>query len=167
MESSLRSYKNRRSSSIASDIVSDLISSPRRNNKKTDKGLSLLDEFNAVDVVEGKQDVRRQVLQDTEEKTGEKLELIHTDEGNQIENKNFQYDLSMVEKFETNERKPSLSTRNIISPLEQIIMEEETEEKGNDEIDDNSFDDSLHHMSQDSYPPQTSTPMKVSFFRLC
>ena len=166
MESSLRSYKNRRSSSIASDIVSDLISSPRRNNKKTDKGLSLLDEFNAVDVAEDKQDVARQILQDTEEKTGEKLELIHTDEGNQIENENFQYDLSM-DKFETSERKPSLSTRNIISPLEQIIMEEGTEEKGIDQIDDNSFDDSLHHMSQDSYPPQTSTPMKVSFFRLC
>ena len=166
MESSLRSYKNRRSSSIVSDIVSDLISSPRRNNKKTDKGLSLLDEFNAVDVVDDKQDVPRQVLQDTEEKTGEKLELIHTDEGNQIENENFQYDLSM-DKFETSERKPSLSTRNIISPLEQIIMEGGTEEKGIDQIDDNSFDDSLHHMSQDSYPPQTSTPMKVSFFRLC
>ena len=166
MESSLRSYKNRRSSSIASDIVSDLISSPRRNNKKTDKGLSLLDEFNAVDVAEDKQDVARQILQDTEEKTGEKLELIHTDEGNQIENENFQYDLSM-DKFETSERKPSLSTRNIISPLEQIIMEGGTEEKGIDQIDDNSFDDSLHHMSQDSYPPQTSTPMKVSFFRLC
>ena len=163
MESSLRSYKNRRSSSIASDIVSDLISSPRRNNKKTDKGLSLLDEFNAVDVVEDKQDVTRQILQDIEDKTGEKLEFINTDEGNQIENKNFQYDLSM-EKVEKSERKPSLSTSNIISPLEQIIMEEGTEEKGNDEIDDNSFDDSLHHMSQDSYPPQTSTPMKVSIF---
>ena len=163
MESSLRSYKNRRSSSIASDIVSDLISSPRRNNKKTDKGLSLLDEFNAVDVVEDKQDVTRQILQDIEDKTGEKLEFINTDEGNQIENKNFQYDLSM-EKVEKSERKPLLSTSNIISPLEQIIMEEGTEEKGNDEIDDNSFDDSLHHMSQDSYPPQTSTPMKVSIF---
>ena len=163
MESSLRSYKNRRSSSIASDIVSDLISSPRRNNKKTDKGLSLLDEFNAVDVVEDKQDVTRQILQDIEDKTGEKLEFTNTDEGNQIENKNFQYDLSM-EKVEKSERKPSLSTSNIISPLEQIIMEEGTEEKGNDEIDDNSFDDSLHHMSQDSYPPQTSTPMKVSIF---
>ena len=167
MESSLRSYKNRRSSSIASDIVSDLISSPRRNNRKTDKGLSLLDEFNAVDVVEDKQDVKRQILQDTEEKAGGKLELIHTDEGNQIENKNYQYDFS-IEKVETSERKPSLSTRNIISPLEQIIVEEGTDEKDNNEIDDNSFDDSLHHMSQDSYPPQTSTPMKVNFFlRLC